>query len=197
MPDRPADLTAKVTAALEQLARGQRRGRRALATGHGLSPLQADLLATLAEDALPQPRVGRLALELGVSQPTVTESVRALEAKGLVRRLADPADGRRTTVALTRSGSRLAAAVRRGHDHLSDAVRVLDRPSQEVMLRATLDLIAHLVGTGTIDVARTCLTCRFHEQLPDRVSRCSLLRQVLAPADLQVDCPEHEPAGAG
>lgn len=188
------DLPDKVVAALELLARGQRSHRRAVASEHGLSPLQAELLSTIGGGTPPQPVVGALAFELGVSQPTVTDSVRALEAKGLVDRLPDPDDGRRTTVALTRQGARVAVEVAAGGDDLSDAVRSLDRAAQETTLGALLALVAHLVGTGTITVARTCPTCRYRERVGDGSSRCSLLDQPLAPADLRVDCPEHQPA---
>ena len=62
------------------------------------------------------------------------------------------------------------------------------------MLEGALTMIAHLVEDGTLSVARTCLTCRFHRRDADGVHHCVLLGLPLARSDLRVDCPEHQPA---
>ena len=189
--DRPGDLPGKVVAALDRLARGQ-RSRRQLATArHGITPLQADLLMTLSAGEPPMPVVGLLARELGVSQPTVTDSLRALERKRLIARHRHPSDARRVSAVLTAAGTRLVAELAAGDRELIGAVAGLDLSGQEVMLESTLVLIARLVDSGYISVARTCLTCRFHE-FDDAGHRCALLDMALGPADLRVNCPEHE-----
>ncbi|MGE3618832.1 MAG: MarR family winged helix-turn-helix transcriptional regulator [Acidimicrobiia bacterium] len=191
--DRPADLAGKVAAALDRLAHARRAERQAVATRHGLTPLQADLLAVLRGGPPPEPLVGALAAEVGVTQPTVTDSLRALEGKGLVRRRPDPRDGRRATVELTVAGTHLAAELADTPDAVVEAVRGLDRAQQEAALEALLALIARLVDVGAITVARTCATCRFH-RFERGVHRCTLLDVELPPAELRVDCPEHQPA---
>lgn len=111
--DRPAALAARVGAALERLGRARRIHRQGVATAHGLTPLQLDLLATLADGPPPLPYVGELAAELGVAQPTVTDSLNALVRKGLVRRRRDDADARRSLLTLTRGGDRVVAEILR------------------------------------------------------------------------------------
>lgn len=190
----PGDLPSKVVAALDRLARGQRSFRQSMASRYGITPLQVELLSVLAEGPPPVPQIGLLAAELGVTQPTVTDSVRALELKFLVERRTDSADRRRTTVVLTPTGRRLAAELATADTELADAVRSLDRPSQEAALETVLTLIRHLVDTGTISVARTCFTCRFHQRSDTGESRCTLLELDLPPAELRVNCAEHVPA---
>lgn len=196
--DAPADgdLPARVVAALDRLARGQRSHRQALASGHGLTPLQLELLATLAGGPPPEPLVGLLARELGVSQPTVTDSLLALERKGLLTRHRETADRRRTGVALTGAGARLVADVSSADRDLVDAVAALPRGDQETALEVVLTLIGRLVDTGVVQVARTCLTCRFHERGAGGDHRCALLDVDLPRAELRVNCPEHQPAPA-
>ncbi len=186
--DRPSDPAAKLAAALGQLARARRMHRQELATRHGVSPLQLDVLTMLADGQPPEPTVGLLARELGVAQPTLTDAVIALERKGLVRREPELAP-RRTLVRLTAEGVLLTG----DPDPIADAARTLAPQARDAALEAALTLIARLVDDGVITVARTCLTCRFHERGAEG-SRCDLLGIPLRRSDLRVNCPEHEPA---
>jgi DNA-binding MarR family transcriptional regulator len=188
--DRPDDLPGKVVAALDRLARGQRSRRQVVAATYGITPLQADLLVTLSAGEPPAPVVGLLARELGVSQPTVTDSLRTLERKQLITRHRHTADARRVSAVLTPSGRRLVTKLAVGDQELIDAVAALDRSGQEALLGNALALIAGLVDSGFISVARTCLTCRFRER-DGAGHRCALLDMALGPADLRVNCPEH------
>lgn len=180
-----------MVAALDRIARNQRSRRQSVAARHGITPLQADLLLTLSLGEPPVPAVGLLARELGVSQPTVTDSIVALERKQLVARHRHAADARRVAVALTPAGRQLVAELADGERELIDAVAGLPRSDQEALLERTLGLIARLAEQGFISVARTCLTCRFYER-EGVVHRCALLDMAIGSADLRVNCPEHE-----
>jgi DNA-binding MarR family transcriptional regulator len=57
--------------------------------------------------------MGDLAAAEGVSPPTMTRLVQALEAAGLVERAADPTDGRAVSIRATRTGRALLDAGRR------------------------------------------------------------------------------------
>ncbi|HRA01428.1 MAG TPA: hypothetical protein PLJ62_14580, partial [Thermoflexales bacterium] len=71
---------------------------------------------------------------------------------------------RRVSVVLTPAGSQLVAELAAGDRELIDTVAGLPRSDQEALLEHTLVLITRLAERGFISVARTCLTCRFHEQ---------------------------------
>ncbi len=191
--DRPEELAAKIAAALERLARAQRAHRQRVATERGLTPLQLDLVTTLADGVPPDPVVGRLAIEVGVSQPTVTDSLRTLERKGLVERRRDPADGRRASVVLTALGRALTNDLGGPHDEVTAAIATLPAETQEVVLQTLLVVIARFVDHGVIDVARTCFTCENH-RFDGTTHRCALLDVDLPVADLRVNCPDHRAA---
>ncbi len=189
-PDRPETLAAKVAAALDRIARAERVLRQAAATEAGLTPLQVDLLATIADGQPPSPYVSALAAELGVTQPTLTESARAAEAKGLVERHPDPDDARRSVLGITPQGREVVGRTRRVDHHLIDAIAALPQATQERALEILLEVIASLVDRGAITVARTCLTCTYH-RLDGSTHHCTLLNADLPVAELRVNCPEH------
>jgi DNA-binding MarR family transcriptional regulator len=68
----------------------------------GLGSLEWRVLATLSEQ--PPVPVGQLAQEVLSQQPTVTKLVQRLAAQGWVSVSGDPADQRRTLVAITAAG---------------------------------------------------------------------------------------------
>lgn len=189
----PSEVPAKIVDALDRIARGLRSHRQSVASRVGLTPLQLELLQTIAESPPPRPVIGLLAKELEVTQPTVSDSLLALERKGHVVRRRSGTDQRRTTVELTDSGRELAGEVQRAGEILRTSVAALAGPDQEAVLDILLSLIANLLDAGIIQVARTCRTCRFYEHHNGPDARCALLQIPLAPAALRVNCPEHEP----
>jgi DNA-binding MarR family transcriptional regulator len=76
---------------------------------HGVHPGQDYVLDELwHRDGQP---VGVLAGRIGVEVPTLVRTLTRMEAAGLLRREADPADGRRAIVRLTARGRELEAVV--------------------------------------------------------------------------------------
>jgi DNA-binding MarR family transcriptional regulator len=102
-------------------------------------------LATLATlDRTGPRRITDLALIEGVTQPSMTVLVTALERGGLVARQSDPADGRVTLVALTDQG-RLYLGRRRsaGADALAQIIDKLP-PAEAAALAAAIPALRHL-----------------------------------------------------
>lgn len=187
-----SDLDHKVLAAVERLGRALRAARQEVATRHEVSLLGLSVIETLADGRAR--RVGDLAAELDVSQPTVSDAVTVLDKRGLVRRDRDPSDLRSTLVVLTKDGRRLARATSDELAPLLVAVAGTER-DRATTLRVLLGEIARLQAAGVITVNRSCLTCRHYQPPgPRSRARCLLLDRVLADQDLRVDCPEYEAA---
>jgi DNA-binding MarR family transcriptional regulator len=138
----PADPPFLDTHLVYLLARASQalwRGFEPAVRAAGLSSLEWRVLAVLA-GAGRGLAVGELAAEVLAQQPTVTKLLDRLVAEGLCERRADPADARRTRVAITRAGRRraapLIAAARR---HEAAALAALSLPDREARrLRSTL-----------------------------------------------------------
>jgi len=87
--------------------------------------------------------VSAVAADAGLSQPTVSRSLPALERDGLVRRRADDGDGRTSLLALTDEGEALVAETR---EWLNARVAQLWAGLSAEEQRAAPGLLAKLVG---------------------------------------------------
>jgi DNA-binding MarR family transcriptional regulator len=187
--DDDAGLDRKVLAAVERLGRALRAARQQVATRHELSLLGLSVVETLADGRAR--RVGDLAAELDVSQPTVSDAVATLHKRGLISRDRDPTDLRTTLVTLTGPGKAVAADIATELQPVlgAEAGTTADRATT---LRVLLGEIARLQHAGVITVNRSCLTCH-HFQAPGArsLARCLLLGTALRDQDLRVDCAEH------
>ena len=73
----------KILGVLERLGQAHRSFLQELATRNGLTPLQVQVVTVLGEGPPPLPYVGDIARELGITQPSASDAVAALEAEGL------------------------------------------------------------------------------------------------------------------
>lgn len=192
----PTPLDRKLLAATERLGRALRAARQQLATRHHLSLLQLQIVEQLADERLR--RIGDLAAELDVSQPTVSDALGALEQKGFATRRPDPGDRRATTIALTPAGSALAELAATELAPLLATNETTSADDRATALRVLLTEIARLQHAGVITVNRSCLTCHHYQPpRPRTLAHCHLLDQPLTNHDLRVDCPEHATPGSG
>lgn len=114
----------------------------------GLHPGQEVLLLEL--DAQGPRTQGQLAVASGCEPPTITHSVRKLEAGGLVIRRPSPTDGRVTVVELTEQGQALSARLRATWEQLAKrTVAGLTSTPLDQLTDALVDLAASLTASGT------------------------------------------------
>lgn len=189
-PPTPDALDRKLFDAIERLGHALRSARQRIATDLGLTSLQVGIIERL--DRLGALPIGRLARELDVSQPTVSDSVAALVDKGLLARRRSAQDGRIALSTLTTDGHRVAGKIQ-------DALRPL-YPTQDessidergAALSVLLDEILRLQRAGVITVNRSCLSCHHYQPPTTSTSaHCLLLNATLPPPALRVDCPDH------
>lgn len=94
---------------ITRLARLQARWLEGRVGALGLAPAQIPVLAVLKEGARTQTELARL---IGTEQPTMAQLLGRMERDGLVRRVADPKDGRSALVLLTRKAERALPGAR-------------------------------------------------------------------------------------
>jgi DNA-binding MarR family transcriptional regulator len=109
---------------------------RALASW-GLSVEQAPVLVILREAGRPL-MITELARRLLVETPSVTAMADRLTERGLVERVKDPKDRRKTLVALTRKGKRLVETIREPGRQLEEEMFESLEPAERATLKTIL-----------------------------------------------------------
>lgn len=190
-------IDAKVVAALERIGHVLRLLLWDAVKERGLTPVQAQILLYIRSHGEERRRVSHIAREFGLTPATVSDSVSALETKGLLRRQAWKGDARVATLRLTDAGVAAARELQGWTKPLRESVADLPPGEQEEALLFLMGLIERLQQRRVITVARMCITCRFfrRDEHPGALAphHCALLDKPLAVSDLRVDCPEHAP----
>lgn len=161
----------------------------------GLSPTQAEILTFLVAEGARTP--SEAASVLGVSLPTVSDSVSALVAKGLVMKKPDPTHHRAIFLTLTRAGRAAAQRVIRWPEFLLSSLGTLSDTQQESLLSSLVSLLREMQEDGQIPVQRMCVTCTFFRpnvHAGERPHHCAFVDAAMGPAHLRLVCDEHEMA---
>ena len=175
-----------------------RLGRLLRAEGHGgrLNPAQWDALRYLLRCNRFSNTPGALARYLNATKGTVSQTLNALERKGLVARRPDAASGRVVRLTPTAAGRALA-----GDDPLlalADAASALKPEQLDAMTRGLSALLARVQDAHGLKPFGICRTCRHFR--PDasggRPHWCALLTEPLSAKDSLAICAEHEPRAA-
>ena len=160
-----------------------------------LTPTQRRILDVVASrrESL---TLSALARELGVTPATASDSVGALESKGLVQKRRSDVDGRALALMLTSEGQSSVIALAALPDPLQDAFGALTATEQEIFYRSAIKMIRGLQETGALPVSRMCVRCRHFEPFRTPGSAyphyCQLASSPLADRHLRLECPEQE-----
>ncbi|MEF3367265.1 MarR family winged helix-turn-helix transcriptional regulator [Methylocystis sp. 9N] len=189
-------LARKLRDGLERLGAALRADQWAALADAPLNPTQAQILNFLVKRG--GARVGAVAAELGVSQPTATDSIAALERKGLAQRRAETKDGRATLIFATARGRALNETLQTRVGATDRALAALDPAEQAQLLALFINLIRNLQLEGAIAPQRLCVTCRhFRPYAHDDANaphHCAFVDAAFGGAALRLDCPDHEEA---
>ncbi|MDB6105905.1 MAG: MarR family transcriptional regulator [Gammaproteobacteria bacterium] len=160
-----------------------------------LTPTQRRILDVVASrrESL---TLSALARELGVTPATASDSVGALESKGLVQKRRSDVDGRALALMLTSEGQSSVTALAALPDPLQDAFGALTAAEQEIFYRSAIKMIRGLQETGALPVSRMCVRCRHFEPFRTPESGyphyCHLATSPLADRHLRLECPEQQ-----
>lgn len=184
---------SKIIAALERIAQAFRVLLWQESKAFSLSPIQVQTLIFLHYHSAGKRKVGYLADEFNMTKATISEVVKTLEQKKLIRREYEPSDTRSYRIHLTPEGMQMADKTSCFTRQLQTPIDQLAAPDKEMLLLSLMDIIYALNQSGLITIQRMCRTCSYYRQ-PEGSHYCTLLQKPLAATMLRLDCPEHQPA---
>ncbi len=189
LSDQNKHLDHKIVAGLERLAQVFRVLVWEQAKVLGLSPIQIQLMIFIKYHPEGQTTISYLAKEFNLTKPTVSDAVKVLEEKKLIKKYTSGEDTRSYTIRLTASGNKMVAET----ENFADPIRQLVAQSKSIhqteLWQGIYELIRGLNQQGIISVQRTCTTCK-HYAFKNNLPYCSLLEQKLLPKDIRIDCEE-------
>jgi DNA-binding MarR family transcriptional regulator len=145
------DISEQILVALRRLSRAVDQYSRQLAQNHGLTGPQAMIMKAVARNE--GLSMGQLARQVSLSQATVTDVAKRLEARGLLERRRDLADRRRVGIRLTETGRRLLAMpLPLLQEHFVAQLHQLQAWEQSQLL-SSLQRIAQMMNAQDLDAA--------------------------------------------
>lgn len=137
-----------------------------------------------------------LSERMGVTLPTISDSVKALVEKKLVKKAPDLRHPRASLITPTDKGAALGARARSWPDFLAGAIEHLSCEEQRAFFSGVVKMICTLQDQGLVPMSGMCVTCthfRPHVRPGSSPHHCALVDAPLAGDQLRLDCPEHGP----
>ena len=195
-PKDPTSIDNRISEGLTRIAIAMRSDEWSKAEKAGLKPTQLAILEFLA--GRDSARVKEIAAHLGVSQPTATDSIAALERKGLVAKASAHGDKRATAIRITAEGKAAFGFVSPIETAAMEAARSLSPGEQEGLLLSLVKMIRHLQEADAIPIQRMCTSCRYFRPYQHsgaaKPHHCNFVNAAFGRNELRIDCRDHETA---
>lgn len=188
-----SNIDSKIVAALERIAQVFRVLLWQESKEYALSPIQVQILVFLQHHSPEKNKVSYLAQEFGVSKATISDSIKALTQKNLIRKVSLPQDSRSYIIELSEEGRILAEKTSMFTQVLRHPIERMHSTDKENLLLSLFDIIRHLQQSDIISITRMCFTCNHYQYNGEpNTHYCHLLKQEIADTALRLDCPEHK-----
>lgn len=199
-PKQPNTIEQRILEGLARVGIAMRMDDWEAAKTTGLNPTQLAILSLLESRGPSGLGIKEIARGLGVTQPTATDSVNALEKKGCVSKAADVRDKRSVKVSITNNGRDLLAEIDGKVGVLDRSISSLSIKARTELLVTLVQLIQHLQQSENFPVQRMCVTCKYFGPFANadntRPHQCYFVNAAFGQADLRIDCREQEPSSS-
>ena len=185
------NLDNKIVAGLERLSQVFRILLWEKAKAHSLSPIQIQLLIFIQHHSADKSTISYLAQEFNFTKPTISDAIKILEQKKLIKKFPDSTDTRSYTIQLTATGKKVVSETENFVNPLTEMIVTINEPEKKILWQNISNLIIQLNKSEVISVQRTCLNCK-HYATKNKRHFCILLNQKLETQDIRIDCAEFE-----
>ncbi|BDQ03474.1 MarR family winged helix-turn-helix transcriptional regulator [Ignavibacterium sp.] len=190
-----SDLDSKLVLALERISHIFRVLLWEQTKQYNLSPIQTQILIYVYHQPKTDRNITTLARRLNITKATVSDAVKSLVQKKLVKKLSDKEDARFFYLELTSKGKELVKKIESWGEKFRRNFKDISIDKKINLYETLLQILISFEEEGIINRNRICITCRhFQIQKKNRKETyfCQLLNLPLRTEELRVDCPEHE-----
>lgn len=188
------ELEQKILTGLAKIAIVLRETSWKRSADFGINPSQMQVLLCLQEDAS-ETLASDISLRLGITRASVSDSLKALEEKGLLRRRSHSNDARASLIELTAKGKKIAKELDHWPGVLTESLQALEAEEQAQLLHLLSKTILGLQENRKVPLAKMCVSCTYFRQNQHlgetKPHHCALIDAPLANEDLRLNCPEH------
>ncbi len=181
--------TEQLHSTLERLCNLLRVEARAHGAVDGLLPVQLEALHYLSQCNRYSDTVQGVTEFLGQTKGTVSQTLKVLESRALVRKVPDARDRRLVHLALTPAGRRMVAKVVPAR-FLEQAVQALPEPGRDALGQGLEALLRAAQRANQGRSFGACKTCRYNERAAGTF-RCGLTAEPLSATEVERLCREH------
>jgi DNA-binding MarR family transcriptional regulator len=158
-----------------------------------ISPIQLKILMFLLFHDQEYRSISCIADEFNISKSSISDSVKTLESKMLVKREKNTGDLRVLTISLTEKGTEIAIEASKFAKQIEKIISEIPEEKQVVFLDILMDIVHKLLLNNIIKIQRMCLACNYFKKNDNsEINYCSLLKFDLKPISLRIDCPHFE-----
>ena len=188
-----SDLSRKIVAGMERLSQVFRILLWEKAKEQRLSPIQIQLLIFIRHHSSEKATISYLAQEFNFTKPTISDAIKILEEKKLVKKITQDTDTRSYTIKLTEAGTKIVLETENFAQPLTGIVSLAAASDKKILWENISNLIVQLNKLEVISVQRTCSNCK-NFTIKNKGQFCNLLNQKLLTQDIRIDCAEFEMA---
>ena len=176
---------------VERLAELQKVGTRQAVASIGLQPVQLEVLNYLSSCNKYSDTPMAVTEYLGQTKGTVSQTIKSLQAKGMVEKIADNNDKRISHVVLTTLGHKvLKESI--PTKLFVDACQVLSDQQQDNIATELTQLIAAIIQSSEMKTFGVCQSCRYNGKQDDGSYYCNLVKAPLTNDEILLICKEHQ-----
>ncbi|WP_242204007.1 MarR family winged helix-turn-helix transcriptional regulator [Aestuariivivens insulae] len=186
-----ANLSSKIVSGLERISEAFKVLLWEKAKQLGLSPIQIQILIFINYHNIKLCNVSQLAKEFNLTKPTISDAVKVLHNKKLIKKEYSSSDSRSYAIQLTDTGKNIISETENFAYPIKEQIDTIEQDNLEQTFKALSQLIFKLNKIGVLTVQRTCYACKFYQK-NDNTHFCNLLEKKLLNSEIRIDCPEFE-----
>lgn len=162
----------------------------------GLSPIQIQFLLYIVSRQKQESFVTDIAREFNLTPATVSDAIKSLEQKNLIKKNQSGIDQRKYILKLTQSGNKLSSQLMNWQDPLLEHLSQFSMKTRETIVPFLLKFMESLRDSQILPNVKTCFSCSYFqdrtEEGKENTYYCILRNVSLKNLGLRLDCKNYQ-----